>query len=197
MNVCGLFLLTFSVFFHNYLQILLSRGTKLIDATDKNDTLTLSEEFNLVIGQIVEFDAVSHEGKPVVSEVVGIDSYRITAENGETKEWTSYTLKAVKEDIAGAWVRWWAVNVPGLGPHFYRAASSTEEIPSGARRDMNLSGLVQIESTGDSSLSTNTGRLSTYLTSNGVYAEEVFYDEQGNTVNESLIRFIGVPKADA
>ena len=103
------------------------------------------------------------------SRVVGIDRYVLTAFDGRTLSWTSYTLVS---DQPGAFARWWIADVPGHGVHYFIAA---EGVPQGAVFDPTQSGLVRLASEGDAALSAATGALAVYHMPDGTfYCEEVF-----------------------
>lgn len=103
------------------------------------------------------------------SKVVGIDSYILKAFDGKIRRWTSYTLTSVRK---GSFARWWVVNVPLHGPHFFVAGKT---IPKGAVFDAAQSGLVGLDSKGDAALSAAKGALAVYRTKDGTfYSQEIF-----------------------
>jgi hypothetical protein len=104
------------------------------------------------------------------SEVVGIDNYTLSAFDGKTRHWASYTLTSEKK---GPFSRWWIVNVPKLGPYFLVAA---KRVPKDAIFDPALSGLVELKSEGDAALSSPKGTLAVYRAKKGnmLYSQEVF-----------------------
>jgi hypothetical protein len=100
---------------------------------------------------------------------VGIDRYTLKAFDGTEKRWDSYTLVSSE---AGLFSRWWIVNVPLHGPHFFVAG---EGIPANAAFDAAQSGLVGLDSEGDAVLSAPKGALAVHRTPDGVFHSlEVF-----------------------
>lgn len=113
-------------------------------------------------------DRVSYDFCPK-SEVVGIDRYTMKAFDGRQRSWDSYTLTS---EADGPFSRWWIVNVPDCGAHYYVAA---EKVPSDAVFEPALGGLVSLNSEGNADLSSEKGALATYRGPDGtLYAEEVF-----------------------
>ena len=113
-------------------------------------------------------DTVTYDFCPA-SIVVGIDSYMMKGFDGVDRGWTSYTLTSQE---AGPFARWWIVNVPGFGPHYYVAA---ESVPPHAVFEPSLSGLVMLDSSGDAALSSSRGALATFRADDGSFhAMEVF-----------------------
>lgn len=140
-----------------------------IDETD--------EKFELVTGQTADFsDRLPEEYMDVgVSEVVGIDHYRMDNFEGQHLEWTSYTLVSKNLPDDHPHKRWWAVEMPGLGPHFYFAANGSGIQPlSKEPIETRLSGCVNVNSEGDSSLSSQFGALATYKSDGILVAQEIF-----------------------
>ncbi len=124
----------------------------------------MPEDIHLEIGQTVEYDFCPP------SKVVGVDHYTLSAFDGQRRHWDSYTL--VSEDKEGPYSRWWIVNVPDMGAHFYVAA---ERVPEGAAFSNRLSGYVRLNSEGNADLSGDRGALAVYQAADGMlYAEEVF-----------------------
>ncbi len=197
MNVCGLFLLTFSVFFHNYLQILLSRGTKLIGTAEKTDLPDLVSHFNFALQQVVEYDPVSWNGMSFLSTVIGKDFYTLRSFDGQERHWVSYTLQASPDIPESAlWApRWWGANVPEIGPHFYRSAIAQDPRPPESALDPRLSGAAIILSEGDATFSTPNAELFTYVMEGHIFVRETFFNLDGTRRN--TMEFVGIPKIDA
>ena len=125
-------------------------------------------------------DRFQHETVPD-SRVIGLDRYKMNTFEGRRLNWVSYTLTS-EED--GPFARWWLVNMPLIGPCVYQP---TENVPGGAEFMSELSGLVILDSKGDSSLSTNNGAAAIYKDKNGnFYAQEIFD-------NNEKITFFGRP----
>ena len=121
-------------------------------------------------------DRRTFEGLPE-SRVVGIDLYDMRNMKETSVGWNSFTLEALdQEACASEYKRWWIVNVPSVGVHFYTAAEKKADL-SGFRLMEEFSGSVEILSSGDSSLSGGAdiarGTLNTYVSDDGcLYAEE-------------------------
>ncbi len=119
-------------------------------------------DVSLNVGDTVNYDFCPE------SKVVGVDRYTMRAFDGQTRHWDSYTLTS--EDN-GQFSRWWIVNVPDLGAHYYVAV---EDKPEGCSFNNRLSGFVNLNSEGNSDLSSEFGALATYEYGKVLYAEEVF-----------------------
>jgi hypothetical protein len=96
------------------------------------------------------------------SRVIGIDRYTATTLSG-TQQWLSYTLESAQPTRDSAFERFWVVDVPKLGLHFFTAVQASDFPDTEALKLLPfMSGIVGLSSEGDSALSTDSGILVVY-----------------------------------
>lgn len=114
--------------------------------------------------------------------VVGIDKYSFTAADSRRHSWESYTLTS---SAAAPFDRFWIANVPDQGAFRFTRAQTSR--PGDAVFSESLSGLCQLESTGDAALSSAFSALSCWQQTDGtIHSIEVF--SEGDA-----IAFLGKP----
>jgi hypothetical protein len=133
-----------------------------------------------IIGQTYDFTGCAHPP----SRLVGIDHYTLTARDGQTRRWESYTLEALSpEDRRPPYDRWYVVDLPGLGLSFVQLIDK-DAMPAALKPDDTLSGQAQIRSDGDAALGSGNSTLEMYIDESAAtpvrYAEEPF--ENGGTL---------------
>jgi len=100
-------------------------------------------------------ESITIDGYPS-GTIVGIDRYRLKSLSGSAFQWTSFTLTSA---TPAPFDRWWLVDLPVLGPHaFYRNSFYDASLPLIPE----LSGLVELDSSGDAMLSDFSGALFTH-----------------------------------
>lgn len=115
------------------------------------------------------------------SRVVGIDNYTLKPFEGAERRWQSYTLIS---DHKAEFARWWMVNVPDHGAHYFVLGSGIP--PEHALFDKTQSGLCVLETEGVS-LSTDKSALIVYRTPESTFHSKEVFD------NGEVLSFLGRP----